>query len=157
MTDFCVDIVTPTKNLNLKNITYLRCPGLDGAFGVLPNHQEGIFALGVGELKVIKNGESDYFSVGGGFAEIISNKIKLLVESVESSSEIDSERANNALSRATERKSKLKSNYDQSRVNASLMRAMNRLKVSNRWKYFILKNNKTACNLNSGFFLLVIG
>ena len=132
MNNFNVDIVTPSKNLNLENIIYLRCPGLDGSFGVLPNHQEGIFALGVGELKVIKNGESDYFSVGGGFAEIVSNKIKLLVESVESSSEIDSERANNALVRATERKSKSKTNYDQSRINASLLRAMNRLKVAKR-------------------------
>ena len=134
MNNFNVDIVTPSKNLNLENITYLRCPGLDGAFGVLPNLQEGIFALGVGELKVIKNGESDYFSLGGGFAEIVSNKIKLLVESVESSSEIDSERANNALARATERKSKSKTNYDQSRINASFLRAMNRLKVSKRWR-----------------------
>ena len=132
MNDFSVDIVTPTKNLNLENITYLRCPGLDGAFGVLSNHQEGIFALSVGELKVIKNEKTNYFSVGGGFAEITSNQIKLLVESVEASSEIDSERAINALSRAKDRKDKSKNNYDQNRINASLIRAMNRLKVSKR-------------------------
>jgi F-type H+-transporting ATPase subunit epsilon len=132
MKNISLDIVTPTKNLNLEDITYLRCPGLDGSFGVLSNHQEGIFALGIGELKVLKNGQSNYFSVGGGFAEIISNKIKLLVESVESSSEIDFERANNSLTRATKRKSNLKSNYNQSRNNASIMRAINRLKVSKR-------------------------
>ena len=132
MNNFSVSIVTPLKNLSLENINYLRCPGLDGAFGVLPNHQDGIFALDVGEIKVIKNGESEYFSTSGGFAEIISNKIKLLVESVELSSEIDFERASSALSRAKKRKIKSESNFDQVRVDASISRAMNRLKVSKR-------------------------
>jgi len=132
MNDFSLDIVTPVRSLNLENISYVRCPGLEGLFGVLPNHQEGIFALSVGEVKVIKGGKSQYYSIGGGFAEIISDKIKLLVESIESSSEIDSKRAVAAIDRAKKRKLKQSSKHDEQRIEASLFRAMNRLKVSKR-------------------------
>jgi len=132
MNVFSLNIVTPVRSLNLENISYVRCPGLEGLFGVLPNHQEGIFALSVGEVKVTKGGKSEYYSIGGGFAEIISDKIKLLVESIESSSEIDSKRASDAIERAKKRKLKQNSDHDEQRIEASLFRAMNRLKVSKR-------------------------
>lgn len=132
MNDFSLSIVTPVRSMKLDDISYVRCPGLDGLFGVLQNHQEGIFALSVGEVKIIKGGKSEYFSIGGGFAEIISDKIKLLVESIESSSEIDSKRATNAMERAKKRKLKKSSEYDEHRIEASLFRAINRLKVSKR-------------------------
>ena len=132
MNDFSLNIVTPVRSLKLDNISYVRCPGLDGLFGILPSHQEGIFALSVGEVKVTKGGKSEYYSIGGGFAEIISDKIKLLVESIESSSEIDSKRASDAIERAKKRKLNQSSEHDEQRIEASLFRAMNRLKVSKR-------------------------
>ena len=132
MNDFSLSIVTPVRSIKLDNISYVRCPGLDGLFGMLPNHQEGIFALSVGEVKVITNGKSKYYSIGGGFAEIISDKIKLLVESIESSSEIDSKRASDAIDRAKKRKIKQSSKHDEQRIEASIFRAINRLKVSRR-------------------------
>ena len=82
MNDFSLNIVTPVRSLNLENISYVRCPGLEGLFGVLPNHQEGIFALSVGEVKVIKGGKSQYYSIGGGFAEIISELLFLIADEI---------------------------------------------------------------------------
>ena len=57
---------------------------------------------------------------------------KFLVESIESSSEIDSKRAVAAIDRAKKRKLKQSSKHDEQRIEASLFRAMNRLKVSKR-------------------------
>ena len=132
MTVYGVEIVTPIRELKLDDVSYLRCPGLDGSFGVMNNHREGIFALTVGEIKVSQNGKSEYYATGGGFAEIYEDSVKLLVESLEKSNEIDSDRAKASLERAQHRKTEQNSEINDVRVEASLVRALNRLRVSKR-------------------------
>ena len=132
MTAYYVEIVTPIRELKLEDVSYLRCPGLDGSFGIMNNHREGIFALSVGEIKVSQDGKSEYYSTGGGFAEIFNHSVKLLVESLEKSNEIDSDRANDSLKRAQQRKTEQNSEINDARVEASLVRALNRLRVSKR-------------------------
>ena len=132
MTSYNVEIVTPIREIKLDDVIYLRCPGLDGSFGVMKNHREGIFALSVGEIKVTKNGKNEYFATGGGFAEIIDDSVKILVESLEKSNEIDLDRANKSFERAKKRKTKKDSDLNEARVEASLARALNRLKISKR-------------------------
>ena len=132
MTVYGVEIVTPIRELKLDDVSYLRCPGLDGSFGIMNNHREGIFALTVGEIKVSQNGKSEYYATGGGFAEIYEDSVKLLVESLEKSNEIDSDRAKASLERAQHRKTEQNSDINAVRVEASLVRALNRLRVSKR-------------------------
>jgi len=132
MRSYTVEIVTPIKDVRLENVSYLRCPGLDGSFGVMNKHREGIFALSIGELKIKKNDKDEYFAIGGGFAEIFKDSVKLLVESLEKSNEIDSDRANDSLKRAQQRKTEQNSEINDARVEASLARASNRLRISKR-------------------------
>ena len=132
MRSYTVEIVTPIKDVRLENVSYLRCPGLDGSFGVMNMHREGIFALSIGELKIKKNDKDEYFAIGGGFAEIFKDSVKLLVESLEKSNEIDSDRANDSLKRAQQRKTEKNSEINDARVEASIVRASNRLRVSKR-------------------------
>ena len=132
MATYNVEIVTPIREVKLEEVSYLRCPGLDGSFGVMSNHRDGIFALSVGEIKVSQNGKIEYYATGGGFAEIINDSVKLLVESLEKSSEIDANRANDSLKRAQQRKTEPNSDINDTRVEASLIRALNRLSVSKR-------------------------
>jgi len=132
MNSYNVEIVTPIKDVILDNVSYLRCPGLDGSFGVMNKHREGVFALSIGELKIKKNGKDEYFAIGGGFAEILNDSVKLLVESLEKSNEIDLDRVNKSMERAKKRKIKRDSEINESRINASMARAINRLKISKR-------------------------
>ena len=132
MTAYNVEIVTPIRELKLEDVIYLRCPGIDGSFGVMNNHRQGIFGLSVGEIKGSQNGKSEYYANGGGFAEIFNDSVKLLVESLEKSNEIDSDRANASLKRAQQRKTEQNSEINDARVEASLARALNRLRVSKR-------------------------
>ena len=132
MTFYNVQIVTPIRELKIDDVAYLRCPGLDGSFGVMKNHRKGIFALSLGEIKMTRNGKDEFFATGGGFAEIIDDSVKLLVESLEKSNEIDLDRANKSLERAKKRKTKQDSDLNEARVEASLARALNRLKISKR-------------------------
>ena len=129
---FNLEIVTPIRFLDEGQVGYVRCPGIDGSFGIMANHQEGIFALSVGEIKLTRNGKDEFLATGGGFAEIIGHTVKLLVESVEKSSEIDEKRAEKSLNRARARKSKQDPELNEVRIEASLARALNRLRVSKR-------------------------
>ena len=130
MSPFQLEIVTPTKLLDEGQVEYVRCPGLDGSFGVMASHREAIIALGVGEIKVTQNGKDHFLATSGGFAEITREKVELLLETYERTEEIDTSRAENALKRAEER---IKAGgTDPIRNKASLERAANRLRVSKR-------------------------
>ena len=132
MISYDVEIVTPIQDLNLNEVSYLRCPGLDGSFGVMSKHRDGIFALSIGEIKITQNGKDNYYATGGGFAEIVNNSVKILVESLEKSNEIDESRASESLKRAQKRKTDQDSEMNVARIEASLVRALNRLRVSKR-------------------------
>ena len=130
MSLFQLEIVTPTKLLDEGQVEHVRCPGLDGSFGVMASHREAIIALGVGEIKVTQNGKDHFLATSGGFAEITRKKVELLLETYERTEEIDTSRAENALQRAEER---IKAGgTDTIRNKESLERAANRLKVSKR-------------------------
>ena len=133
MSTFNLDIVTPTRNLEEMVVSYVRCPGLDGSFGIMANHQDGIFSLDIGEIMVKTESETKYLSTSGGFAEIVNDGVSILVETVESASDIDISRAEAALQRARDRKSSSdKENLDQMRLDSALSRALNRLRVSKK-------------------------
>ena len=132
MSTFSVEIVTPIKVLNQENVSYIRCPGLDGSFGVMKKHREGVIALDVGEIKIKTDGNTEWYATSGGFDEIGSTKVELLLESIEKSNEIDVKRAAEALERAKDRKNNPQEKIDNIRLEASLTRAMNRLRVSKK-------------------------
>ena len=127
-----LEIVTPTRVLDEGQVSYVRCPGVDGSFGVMANHIGGIIALDVGEVKVRKDSQDEYLAISGGYAEISKDRLELLVESVEKSIEIDSERAEMSMERARTRKSERDPELNEARIEASLVRALNRLQVSKR-------------------------
>ena len=133
MNHFSLDIVTPTQNLDVIEVDYLRCPGIDGSFGIMANHQDGVFSLDIGEIMIQSKTETKFYSTSGGFAEINENEVCLLVETIELSSDIDISRAESALKRAKERKTKTtKDEVDEVRMESSLSRALNRLRVAKR-------------------------
>ena len=130
MSTFQLEIVTPTKTLDQGGVSYVRCPGTKGLFGVMGGHTEALFALAVGEIKVTKDGNTSYLSTSGGYAEVTREKVSLLLETVEEARGIDASRAQEASDRAKARLSKKEG--DEVRARESLFRAVNRLKVSSR-------------------------
>ena len=132
MDSFVVEIVTPIRVVNQENVKYLRCPGIDGSFGVMKNHRNSVIALDVGEIKIETNNDVEWYATSGGFVEILDNKVELLLESVERANEIDVKRASGALERANLRRKNTKEPIDNMRLEASLLRALNRLKVSKK-------------------------
>ena len=130
MSTFSLELVTPTKVLDEGQVEHIRCPGLDGYFGVMANHRDAIIALGIGEVKVTQNKKDHYLAVSGGFAEITKETVELLLETFERVEEIDAARAKSSRQRAQDRKEVKE--IDTARNEASLLRALNRLKILKR-------------------------
>ena len=74
MSKFNLEIVTPTQILESENVSYARCPGVDGLFGIMKGHVKGIIALDIGELKIICEGRNSFLATSGGYVEITNNK-----------------------------------------------------------------------------------
>ncbi|UCH62945.1 MAG: ATP synthase F1 subunit epsilon [Fidelibacterota bacterium] len=129
---FQLEIITPTRVLDLGPVNYLRAPSLDGLFGIMARHTRAMISLEVGEVKVVKEGKPQYYATNGGYADIHGNSVQLLVETAEEAGEIDVERAKSAAERARGRIRSRETGIDEARAEIALKRALNRLGIAGR-------------------------
>ena len=82
---------------------FLVCQGTEGELGILPRHAPLLTTLRPGPL-VIRNGteETELF-VGGGFLEVLPDRVTVLADVAERAEEISEESAEEARQRAQER------------------------------------------------------
>ena len=116
----------------------LIIPAPDGQKGILPNHENMVIAIAVGIARMeLTEGEWTEVAVGTGFAEIVNNRVTLLVDTAERPEEIDIRRAREQWERAEEQMRQKQSIQEYYHTQASLARAMNRLKLARdkRWDF----------------------
>ena len=58
-----LEIVTPEREAYSEEVDAVFCPGVEGQFGVLPHHAPLLSMLGVGELRIQKGGEEEFFAI----------------------------------------------------------------------------------------------
>jgi F-type H+-transporting ATPase subunit epsilon len=133
---FKVMIVTPDKTAYEGEAISATMPGLAGYMGIWANHAPLVAAVvpGVVELKIDEYGSERHFSVGEGFVEISDNVVNLMTDTCESASEIDVERAQEALQRAKRRLQAMESDLDRERARLAASRAAARVKAGKHEK-----------------------
>ncbi|MFZ3171007.1 MAG: F0F1 ATP synthase subunit epsilon [Carboxydocellales bacterium] len=124
-----LDIVTPERIVYSQEADFIVAPGSDGQLGVLPGHAALITSLDVGILKIKANDKEEKLAISGGFFEIKENKAVVLAETAERSEDIDITRAIQAKERAEQRLATKEADTDLLRAEASLKRAMTRLRA----------------------------
>ncbi len=127
---FQLEIITPTQIFTEGQVSYIRAESPDGQFGIMAKHTPATIALGIGEIKVVKDGKETFYATNGGFADIQKESVLLLVETAEKISDIDKDRAESARQRAQERLQNKE--MDRARTQTAIAKAKNRLKVFNR-------------------------
>ncbi|MHA4808637.1 ATP synthase F1 subunit epsilon [Flavitalea flava] len=77
-----LEILTPEKKLYSGDVYGVQLPGVTGLFEVLDHHAPLVSALKSGRVKVLKdkNNHLAFFDIQSGFAEVINNKVTVLVE-----------------------------------------------------------------------------
>jgi len=103
-----------------------------GGMEILPHHENMVIAVAIGDTKLqFEEGEWVDVAVGTGFLEI-NNRVTMLVQTAEKPEDIDARHAQEQKEYAEERLRQKQSIQEYYRTQASLSRAMNRLKVSKR-------------------------
>jgi F-type H+-transporting ATPase subunit epsilon len=125
-------IITPERVALDTTADSVRIPGLDGDIGILPKHAPMVAALDIGVLRFTSGGGQVTQFVGGGFAEVKDNTVRVVTSAGEAPEEIDEERARAAEQRARERISVAHTSADPIdliRAQAALRRAIMRLRT----------------------------
>jgi len=92
-----LEIVTPTKVVLNTEVGEVAAPGALGEFGVLPGHVPFITTLSPGLVKYSEGSSEKSFFISGGIFNVEGDKAKILTESAEIPSDIDSAEANQQL------------------------------------------------------------
>ncbi len=129
---FDLEIIASDRPFFKGDCEMLVFPGIDGEYGILPNHEAMVTCLNAGELRFKVDGEWTNVAVSDGFVEIMPNFVVLIADTVEKPEEIDIKRAEKAKIRAEERLRQKQSIKEYYQTQAALNRAMSRLKVTNR-------------------------
>ena len=77
-----LEILTPERKLFSGEVYGVQLPGITGSFEIFDKHAPLVSALGSGKIKVLKDktGTTILFNINGGFAEVLNNKVAVLVE-----------------------------------------------------------------------------
>ncbi len=94
---FRLTIVTPERQLLDEDVEEVVAPGAAGEFGVLPDHIAFLTVLTAGRLVYTSGGRRHVLAIFGGYAEVADNVMTVLADGAEFVSEIDAQRAQQAL------------------------------------------------------------
>ncbi len=95
-----LQLVTPDRQVLDTDIEEVYAPGIQGQFGVLPEHVNFLTALDTGELRYRTGGKDHWVAVAGGVAEVLADNVTILADSAELAGEIDPEEARAAAAAA---------------------------------------------------------
>ena len=128
-------VLAPNQNVFEGDAEEVILPSTTGQLGILPGHISLVTAIDIGVLRLKVNSKWVSIALMGGFAEIESDEVTVLVNSAEIGSQIDQKEAEAALSKAetefnkytTAEKSpeKIKANNEVSKAQARLQASKN--------------------------------
>lgn len=130
---FHLEILTPERMFFSGEATALCINGLVGELVILKGHAPMLTAIPSGNLSFEAEGEERRDAVhSDGFLEVTSEEVLLFLQSCENPDEIDVIRAQMAIDRAAEKLRQKQSIIEQKHAEASLARAMIRLRAKRR-------------------------
>ncbi|MCR4591293.1 MAG: ATP synthase F1 subunit epsilon [Lachnospiraceae bacterium] len=128
-----LSIISPDGIFFEGRILSVILPTPDGALEFLPFHEAMMTAIKAGELRYrTEDGQWHVVAVSTGVGQTANNRCQIFVNAAERPEDIDRNRAKAALERATESLRQKKSIEEYELSKASMARALNRLRVSDR-------------------------
>ena len=100
-------VLAPNKNVFEGEAEEVILPSTTGQLGVLPGHISLVTAIDIGVLRLRSNSKWVSIALMGGFAEIESDEVTVLVNSAELGSQVNIKDAEEALNNANEELNKL--------------------------------------------------
>ena len=130
MDTFQVHILAADRTFYEGPCVSLTVPTSDGEQGILAHHSPMIAAVQTGTLRwQTPDGEVELAAVSPGMVKVENNEVLVLVDSAERPEEIDEARARREADQAREALLQKKSRQEYQLAQATLARALNRLRV----------------------------
>ena len=103
-------VLAPNQNVYEGEAEEVILPSTTGQIGILPGHISLVTAIDIGVLRLRINSQWKSIALMGGFAEVESDEVIVLVNSAEIGTEINIEKAENTLKEAKSAISKFPEN-----------------------------------------------
>lgn len=133
MNTFDLKIYSINRSFYDGEATSLVLPTATGQIGVLARHENVVIGIVPGEIKyTTPSGDTTIAITSQGFAEVVDNKVAVLVNTVELPEEIDVNRATRAKEIAEEKMRQKRSMQEYYNAQSAVSRAMARLRAANR-------------------------
>lgn len=126
---FLLKIITPDRIFYEGEASMVEFNTTEGEIGIYKEHVPTTVIIAPGILTITEESEQKQAALHAGFAEILQEKVTIMAEVVEWPSEIDLERAQEALQRAEERLASKTPETDIARAETALHRAVARINV----------------------------
>lgn len=113
-----LEIVTPSEVVYSEEVDHVVIPTSRGKIDILPHHVPIIDTLSAGDIKIEKEGTTQYLAVGSGFVEVYAEKVSLLTDQaidIINSDEAEIEEAVNRAAVALE--DAKQNNFDQAQID----------------------------------------
>jgi F-type H+-transporting ATPase subunit epsilon len=126
-----VRVVSVERLLFEGDADFVLARSVVGELGILPRHAPLLAVLAPGELRIDKTGgERESIFVGGGFLEVLPERVTVLADVAERADEISLERAEESRHRAAERLAGTVAEGERAELEMALARAEARLRLA---------------------------
>jgi len=122
-------VLAPDQSVFDDTADEIILPSTTGLLGILPGHISMVTAIDFGVLRVLRKGNWDSIALTGGFAEVESNEVTVLVNKAEMGKNIDSVKAEAELEQA---KNKLSQTQDK-KTSTEKIKAQETLNQAKAW------------------------
>ncbi len=125
-------VVSVERNLFEGDVEFIIANGADGELGVMARHAPLMTVLKPGPLRIqeVMGGSEEVLFVGGGFLEVLPDRVTVLADVAEHAEEISVERAEEARKRAQERLAGTLTTAEEVEFNQALAIAEARLRLA---------------------------
>ena len=127
---FQLRVVSLERSLFEGEADFLVVRGVEGELGVLPRHAALMTALDPGPLRIVSGGKEELLFVGGGFLEVLPERVTVLADVAEHAEEISVERAEAARRSAAERLAGVTTEAEEVEMQQALAIAEARLRLA---------------------------
>ena len=129
---FSLRVVSVERSLFEGDVEFIIASGADGELGVLAHHAPLMTALKPGPLRIQETygGPEELLFVGGGFMEVLPERVTVLADTAERAEEISIDKAEAARKRAQEKLAGTLSTAEEVEFQQALAMAEARLRLA---------------------------
>lgn len=129
MKQFLLSIVSPEREVFAQEVDSVSVPEVGGRIMILPHHTKLFAALSAGVIKILQGGKETLLAIGGGFIDVNTHEVTILVSRAVHAHELNEVEIANAKKTAEELLAKAAKGIERAEALSLLRRSLIELKL----------------------------